>query len=263
MKKIFLLLAFALTASVANAWMKTCDEGIAIMASKNLSPEAKSVVTKYLGTSLKDDVHYLNILESKKKSPYTKEVHFVHLDSALKPLAASENDALVALEKAVSVVEKRDSHSAGEVKAALRIIINLMCDIHNFSYYRIEGVAHSQKPFSFKRTIYEYSKRKSELGNVKWMTMWTGYGNRHRGFSGDLWAEDMQLCMGHKKAEFSQGTLRDWVNENAAKSASFLSFVNPSYVMPALMFNELEDTNYEQMVRASFRLAALLNEVIR
>ena len=57
MKKIFLLLAFALTASVANAWMKTCDEGIAIMASKNLSPEAKSVVTKYLGTSLKDDVH--------------------------------------------------------------------------------------------------------------------------------------------------------------------------------------------------------------
>jgi hypothetical protein len=33
--------------------------------------------------------------------------------------------------------------------------------------------------------------------------------------------------------------------------------------MPALMFNELEDTNYEQMVRASYRLAALLNEAIK
>ena len=263
MKKIFLLLAFALTASVANAWIRVCDEGVAILASQNLTPEAKSVVEKYLGASLKDDIHYLYVLESKKRSPYAKEVHFVHLDSQLQPKAADENDALVALERCVNIVKERNNHPAGEVKAALRTIINLMCDIHNFSNYRIDGVAHSQQPFKFKRTVYEYGKTKDQLANVKWMTLWTGYGNRHRGFSGALWAEDMALCLGNKKAEFSQGTLRDWVKETGAKSASFLSFINPSYVMPVLMFNELEDTNYEQMVRASYRLAALLNEVIR
>lgn len=263
MKKIFLLLAFALTVSVANAWIRVCDEGVAILASQNLTPEAKSVVDKYLGASLKDDIHYLYVLESKKRSPYTKEVHFVHLDSQLQPKAADENDALVALERCVNIVNERNNHPAGEVKAALRTIINLMCDIHNFSNYRIDGVAHSQQPFKFKRTVYEYGKTKDQLANVKWMTLWTGYGNRHRGFSGALWAEDMALCLGNKKAEFSQGTLRDWVKETGAKSASFLSFINPSYVMPVLMFNELEDTNYEQMVRASYRLAALLNEVIR
>ena len=263
MKKIFLLLAFALTASVANAWIRVCDEGVAILASQNLTPEAKSVVEKYLGASLKDDIHYLYVLESKKRSPYTKEVHFVHLDSKLQPKTADENDALVALERCVNIVKERNSHPAGEVKAALRTIINLMCDIHNFSNYRIDGVAHSQQPFKFKRTVYEYGKTKDDIANVKWMTLWSSYGNRHRGFSGDLWAEDMALCLGHKKAEYSQGSLRDWVKETGTKSAAFLEFINPSYVMPVLMFNELEDTNYEQMVRASFRLAALLNSTIQ
>lgn len=263
MKKIFLLLAFALTASVANAWIRVCDEGVAILALKHLTPAAKSVVEQHLGTSVKDDVHYLYVLESKKKSPYSKEVHFVHLDANLNPHAADENDALVVLERCVDVVKTRDNHSAAEVKAALRTIINLMCDVHNFSYYRIEGVAHSQQPFKFKRTVYEYGKTKDDIANVKWMTLWTSYGNRHRGFSGDLWAEDMALCLGHKKAEYSQGSLRDWVKETGTKSAAFLEFINPSYVMPVLMFNELEDTNYEQMVRASFRLAALLNSTIQ
>jgi hypothetical protein len=263
MKKIFLALAFVATTLVASAWQRQCDEGVAILASQNLTPEAKSVVEQHLGTSFGDDVHYLYVLESKKKSPYTKEVHFVHLDSNLEPLAIDENDALVALEKAVAVVKQRDSHSAVEVKAALRTIINLMCDIHNFSYYRINGVPHSQSPFSFKRTVYEYASTKDDLGTVKWMTMWSGYGSRHRGFSGALWAEDMQLNMADRKAEFSQGTLLAWVKEVGAKSASYLDFITPSYVMPALMFNELEDVNYEQMVRASYRLAALLNQTIR
>lgn len=263
MKKIFLFVAFMLTASVANAWIKVCDEGVTILAMQNLSPEAKSVVERYFGAKVSDDVHYLYLLEAKKRAKHTKEIHFVHLDSNLQPLATDENDALVALERALKVIEERDTRSAGEVKVALRTVVNLMCDIHNFSNYRIEGVAHSQKPFSFKRKSYEYGKSKDKLANVKWATMWTAYGNRHRGFSGALWAEDMELCLGGKKAEFSQGTLRDWIKENGEKSASFLSFINPEYVMPALMFNELEDTNYEQMVRAAYRLAALLNNTIR
>ena len=263
MKKIFLFVAFALTVSVANAWIKVCDEGVAILALQNLNPEAKSVVEKHLGTKVSDDVHYLYLLEAKKKAKHTKEIHFVHLDSNLQPLAADENDALVALESAVKVIGERDTRSAAEVKMALRTVINLMCDIHNYANYRIEGVDHSQKPFTFKRQIYEYSKKKNELGNVKWTTMWTGYGKRHLGFSGALWAEDMELCLGSKKAEYSQGNLREWIKETGEKSASFLSFINPEYVMPALMFNELEDTNYEQMVRASYRLAALLNEAIK
>jgi hypothetical protein len=123
-------------------------------------------------------------------------------------------------------------------------------------------VPQSQADFTFTCYTGDYGKRKT-TAPYKWQRFWDLYTHWHGGFSGDLWAEDMELCLGSKKAEYSQGNLREWIKETGEKSASFLSFINPEYVMPALMFNELEDTNYEQMVRASYRLAALLNEAIK
>ena len=76
MKKISILLAFVLTASVANAWSRQCDEAVVIVANKYLNPTAKKVVKKYLGKSFEDDVAYLYDLEKRnryilcrKKSP--------------------------------------------------------------------------------------------------------------------------------------------------------------------------------------------------
>ena len=63
MKKIFLVIAFALVAYGASAWGVTQDEGVVILASKNLTAEAKSMVENYLGTSYLDDVKYLANLE--------------------------------------------------------------------------------------------------------------------------------------------------------------------------------------------------------
>ena len=51
MKKIFLLVAFALTVSVASAWHKNCNAGVVALAVKHLTPEAKSVADKYLGST--------------------------------------------------------------------------------------------------------------------------------------------------------------------------------------------------------------------
>ena len=66
MKKIILVLALALTVSVANAWNKPADEGVVILAKKHLSAEAKSLLNEYLGESYADDVQYLYTLERKK-----------------------------------------------------------------------------------------------------------------------------------------------------------------------------------------------------
>ena len=67
MKKIFLMLALAMTVSMASAWEKRPDEGVFLLAKKHLSPEAKSMVEKYLGESYADDVFYLRNLEAKKQ----------------------------------------------------------------------------------------------------------------------------------------------------------------------------------------------------
>lgn len=261
MKKIFLLVAFALTVSVASAWHKNCNAGVVALAVKHLTPEAKRVVDKHLGAAYEDDCGYIYVLERKKKSNFTKEVHYLHLDKDFQPLNVEGDDALVAIEKALDVLRTRKSHSDAEVKLALRYVINLMCDIHNFSNIRIENIPHSQTDFSFKRQKSEY--KPTEYLTYKWSTFWLRHSNSLGVFHADLWAEDMELCHGKHKADLSKGDLRNWVAANGAMAAELLAEINPEKIMTLRRFLELDYLNYDMMATAGFRLAALLNDTIK
>ena len=98
MKKIFLMLALVMTVSVASAWEKRSDEGVVVLATKHLSPEAKSMVEKYLGSNYYDDVFYLRTLEAKKQTSHSKELRFLHLAADLTPVGVEGEDALKGIE---------------------------------------------------------------------------------------------------------------------------------------------------------------------
>jgi hypothetical protein len=262
MKKIFLMLAFVATVSVASAWEKRPDEGVFLLAVKHLSPEAKAMVENYLGTTYNDDAYYLRTLEAKKKATHSKELRYLHLSADLKPIGVEGEDALKGIEQALAVVRARDSHSKAEVVKALRTLINLMCDMHNFGYVRIEGIPQSQTDFEFTCYSGDYGKRKT-TSSVKWGRLWDSYTYWHGGFSGDLWAEDMELCLGEKRAELSKGSLHDWATQIGKKAAELYSRIDASYVMTRRERNELEDLNYEMMTRAGYRMAVLLNEAVK
>ena len=262
MKKIIFVLAFVLTVSVANAWNKMADEGVVVLASKHLSGEAKSMLTNYLGESYADDVQYLTILERKNVAGFTKEIHYLHLDKELQPVKVEGDDALVAIEQALAVVRDRKSHSTGEVRKSLRTLINLMCDIHHLSNVRIEGVPHSQGDFSFLVYAGDVGKRKA-TSPIKWSNFWSSYSNWHKGFSGNLWAEDIELCLGAKREELSSGSLQDWTAQIGSQAVKMYAHINSDYVMTKRERNELEVLNYEMMARAGYRLAVLLNDVVK
>lgn len=264
MKKIFLLLAFVAVSFVANAdgWTKNCATGVVVLATKHLTPEAKSVVEKYLGTTYEDDAHHLYYIEWKKIAKHTKEIHYLHLDKDFQPMQVEGDDAFAAIEKAVAIVRERNSHSAAEVKYALRTIVNLMGDIHTLSNIRIENIPASQEDYTFYRIKNEV-KSKDEKVPLKWSKLWRSHSNRHEIFHADLWAEDLELCHGGNAAEFSKGTLRDWVADNGKRAAYYLSVMQPESVITLRYFNELEYVNYEMVARAGYRLAALLNEIVK
>ncbi len=257
MKKIFLVVAFG-----ANAWSLTQDEGVVVLATKHLSAEAKSVVENYLGTSYLDDVQYLVNLEKKKAATHPKEIHYLYLDKNLKPMKAEGGDVLTALEEMMTVVRNRNSYSKSEVVYALRSIINLMCDLHNFSNVRIEDVPHSYENFTFQCYGGDMGKRKVAT-KVWWTRFWNAYGGWHPGFSGNLWAEDLELCHGKQREELSVGSLYDWVAQIGAEASHLYERIKPEYEMTRRERNELEYLNYEMIARAGYRLAALLNEVVK
>ena len=254
-----MILVLALTLSSAKAWEKRPDEGVFLLGVNHMTTEAQALVKEYLGENYNDDVRYLNNLEAAKKATHSEEIHYLHLKADFTPAEVEGDDALKAIEESLVIIRNRANHSKAEVQRAMRVVINLMCDMHNLSYVRIEGIPHSQESFSFKSYAGDVGKRKT-TSDIKWKNFWVFYTYWHGGFSGALWAEDLDLSLGHKREEFSAGTLRDWAAQVGATSASLLERINPDYEMTRRERNELEVLNCEMMAKAGFRLAVLFNE---
>lgn len=259
MKRIILLVSvLVLVISSASAWGVRQDEAAVMLAAKYLSPQAKTLVSDYLGDSYADDIAYIYNLEKKKQSTYSKGVHKLHLKADLTPADVEGDDALKVLEQALEVVRNHSSRSQDEVTTALRVVINLMCDIHNFANITIEGIPHSQSDF-----IVQNLDGKGEVSKRKWSNFFPGYSSFHAGYSAAYWVKDFEVCYNGKMAELSAGSLHDWVRANGAKAAELYEVIRPEVVMPLRQRLEYESLAYEMVARTGYRLAALLNETIK
>lgn len=263
MKKIVIFLVLVLSVSAANAWVKHCEEAVVILASENLTPETKALLDKYLGEKYNDDVQYLYALEKAKKAQHTSEIHFLHLNKKLQPKRVKGDDAYAAIEKALAVVAKHESHSKEEVVVALRTIINLMSDIHHVSNVRIDKIEHSKADFKYQFPTSEMGKGRKKFSTHAWSKTWHSYNYYPAGFSAQFRAYDLKVYLGDRFAEFSKGSLKDWAKETGALAKSYLATFKPDAIVGLVERLSLNDVNNEQMVKASCRLAALLNSTLK
>ena len=269
-KILLLLLVCVLTISKANAWSHYGDEAVVIVASEHLTPKAKKVVKRYLGRDFSDDVRYLFGQErakakqlSKKARRAAAEIHFLHLDSNFQPKSVKGKDAFKATEEALAVIKNHKSHSKEEVTIALRTVIELMCDMHNLARIRIDGIPHSQRDFKYQFPTAEYGKNKDVFKSALWSKTWLGFDGGNRHFSANSWAMDMRIYIGDRYAEYSKGTLRDWVADNGAIAAHYLEIYKPNAVVPYADHRWGRPVNYDMFIKSSCRLAALLNETLK
>ena len=236
-----------------------------VLASQNLTPAAQERVKQILkGGELKDHTHYLIRVRKGGAAQHTRGWNLLHLDSNLQPVRGIEKDALTQLELAAETLRSYATNSDSLNMASLELILQLVPDMHTVSNVRIEGVPYSQKDFSWTLTYGKEGTKAEKRRTLKWNSFWQSrFAGFHSGFSPEFYAEDMGLYFADKFATYSQGTLRDWVVENGAKSASYLARFTPECLISCLAYNELEDVNYDMMGRASIRLATLLNEAIK
>ena len=265
MKKIFILLALVFTTLAANAWHNNCHEGIIILAVEHLNPQAKSAVEKYLGTEYSDDIKYLYKLEKANNAKHTKEIHYLHLAKNLKPSAKKNNlnDAYISINKSLEVIKAHNQHPEQKVTEALRTLIDLMCDIHDLAHIRIKGYPHSYEDFIYLVPKSELGKGAKKMSKARWSTSWSRFANYPAGFSGAYRAYDMKLCLNGRFDEFTKGYLRDWIADNGTIAISYLNKCMPDKVIPYMEHKKMEDVNYDMMIKASCRLAKLLNEVFK
>lgn len=265
MKRVSLLLLLIFSVLAANAWHRKCDEAIVIVATKHLTPDAKKMVKRYLGKSYADDVQYLyntqrELTKQKKLPKGARNIHDLHLDKNLKPKEV-KYDAYKATAEALEIIRNRKAHSKEEVTTALRVVINLMCDMHNISKIRLDGYPHSYKNFTFNTPRREWGRYSTMISTNKWRETWTKYDGGFYFFTVDYWVEDMEAFLEDNFEKYAKGTLLDWVADNGAKAAYYLDFCKPDALVPYMELKKMGIVNYEMMIKASCRLAALLNEV--
>ena len=265
MKKIIILLAFALMVNEAYAYKAFGHQVIAALAEKHLTEKAKSEVHTILQADMTKHAMWLYSLRKNPDLAYTKEWMFATLNAEVKSVTTYENDAVVALERAVEVLRNRKNESDSLVKASLRAVVQIVGDIHNLGNIRIEG---NEATKGFKFTSYSVTKGSSAGENEvrkpqSWYSLWHNYTNRHSAFSPQYYAEDIEICLGHKKAEYEKGTPRFWVENVGEDVVRSLEVFYPDALVKTEMINRYEDLNDKCMAKAGFRLAALLNEIFK
>lgn len=265
MKRISILFILLASVLVANAWHRRCDEAIVIVATQHLTPDAKKMVKKYLGKSYADDVQYLYDLQreqtKQKKLPKgARNIHDLHLDKNFEPKSV-KYDSYKGISEALEVIRNRKSHPKQEVTTALRVVINLMCDMHNISKVRLDGYPHSYKNFEYTIPMREWGPKAALTKTYKWRNIWREYDGGFRFFTTEYWVEDLQIYIGERYEEYAKGSLLNWAEESGRKAAYYLDFCKPGARIPYMEHKSIGIVNYEMMVKTSCRLAALLNEV--
>lgn len=263
MKKIvFIVSALLMLTNETLAFNTFAHQAITALTEMNLTDKAKSDVKAILKGDLQKDCVWLNTLRKKPEMEHTKSWHFTQLNSFGKSVTTDENDGIVQLENAIAVLRDRANHSEALVQESLRKVIHLVQDLHCLSHIYIDGYEGS-KGFTY-RIWNEAPGKYSKSWNEKWYNRWeSGYAGRYAVFTPQYYAEDIDIYANKKKAEYSTGTPRFWVENAGEDVVRALEDFYSDNEIPIKITMQYEYLHTKCMAKAAYRLAALLNDIFK
>lgn len=263
MKKIFLTGIVLCLSLSASAWNKHYDQSALLFATDNMTPQAKEFVTTYFGENYLSQVQTFAAARKKGNLMHTAEWHTLHLDANLNPVMSDENNAAVQIERATEVIRNRASKSEEEIKFALHTIIELLIDMHNVGNVYIEDIPLSKMDFPMGISNGGRGDRE-KFAPVTWKYFWSyKFSVFHSVWSPQMFARDLAVCHGRDKEKFMAGNIQDWAKDWGAVVKAQFEWAYPNYPMSREEHSLNENTFYAGVARAGYRIAALLNEIVK
>ena len=252
MKRLFLIIASIACVFTAQAWTKIVNGASHLIARKYMTEQAVAEYDRI--ASLKVEYKWTPIKNDK-----------VALDANLQAIATDEKDILVRIEKALDILRNRKNHSELEQYAALVTLQNLLPNFHNIARIGIEGIDHSQQDFEFTWTAgKEGSKKYEKRGVLTWSRFWTNnFCFWHQGWDSEYYAYDIDLRFGRQREQMQQGDLRTWAHEMGVMAKPLYEKWLPGCTMNNEHRLIYEDIHLSNVARAGYRLAVLLNEILK
>ena len=259
MKRIFLIIAFVATIFSAQAWTGVVNRASYLIAQKYMTEQARAEYKRLW--ALREVADYKWVADKTAK---------VALNADLRSTTTDEKDIVVRIEKAIEVLRNSEKHTDTEQFAALETLRRLLVELHTISCIAIEGVEHSQHDFEFtwsgnregpspdKRDKYEHR------GKLTWHKMWSAnFCFWHQGWSSDYYAYDIDLRFGRLREQAMQGSVRDWAHEMGCRAKPMYEWAKPDMLLRNEPRLNLEDVHLEMVARSAYRLAAIMNNIVK
>ena len=254
MKRIVLMIAFVATVLSAQAWTGLLDKASYIIAKKYMTEQALAEYNRIW--ALNGKFEYKWTLDKEAKAA---------VNADLQSVATDEKDIVVRLEKAIDLLCNRANHSEQEQYVALYTIKKLIVELHTISRIAIEGVEHSHHDFEFIWTAgKEGSKKHEKRGKLTWYKLWgANFCYWHQAWSSEYYAYDIDLRFKKLSEEAMKGNVRDWAHQMSVVAKPMYEWAKPNMILSNEPRLELEDLHLEMVGRAGYRLAAIMNTIVK
>ena len=253
--KRFLYIAATLLVAVsfeASAWTAEVNKAVLMLAEENLSSKAKREASHILGTPIAE------VVFAGKGECQTR------LNESGKSVTTDKNDAVVRLEDAIAALQ-REGLSAEERKAALLTLMETTVDIHCPANILIDK--HLEADFKFGRDNGRpKTSRWFKINKREWRNMWHSHFHSQLGaFSAEMYLYDWHISTKGMAKNFKKQPVapRKWAEQTGEVVLSAIKVFKPEVVVDRMEITKLEEVNNRCLYNAAFRLANLLNTVLK
>lgn len=257
MKKLLLILIFALYTLTCFGWGQKGHDAVAYIAECNLTPKVYKKVVKALdGHSL---VYYANWMDNASNTDayrYTKSWHYANVDEGFTYQTMKKNpngDVVTAIEDIVAKL-KSGELSAEEEAVNLKFLIHLVGDVHAPMH------AGRLSDLGGNKTYVTYFGKKTKLHSL-WDTPLVE--DIHR-WSYTEWQQQLDKhCSKERKQELASGTAADWLAESHAVAVEIYAASTEGKKLSYDYQNQFAPYLEQRILAGGIRLAMLLNEIYK
>ena len=285
MKKLFIsffAIATLLSANEALAWGGWAHKLIAVIAESHLTPEAKAQTEKYLGSPIYNHASWMDQVPvwKKKHIPGWEQTSWWHMCTVErtgkksfklsdKRSSKGDGDLYPNLVQCVENLKNYRNLTDSAVMINLKCVIHMVGDMHcpsHIFYTEFEdcfsGVVNGKKVRRHDQITVYYNGKKTTSHRV-----WDGLSIRQiwpeHGADYEKFRVALDVVKPKKRAKMCEGTIEEWVLQNAKDIRYIYEDITPGCQLDREYLLKNQKLSKQQCLRASYRLAHILNECFK
>lgn len=257
MKRLLMLtMAVALLATVhsVRAWNNIGHATIAVIAERNMTPEAKEKCRGYLKHTLPYHASWMDYWRNCKGFEETSYWHGIEVDAENKQFAGDTRNAAFQIKRICKQMKKyrrlKDSIVCDNLKYLIHMVGDMQCPTH---------MKYTEEPALKQRSVLQKDKK---LGFHSFWDAAIGYYNK--GMKADEIAAKYDTLTDAEKAAICAGTPDDWAKQNAEEMREIYTLMpmgSEITTLPKESHARMKEITTRQMLRGGYRLANILNQI--